>query len=173
MLDGIYDAASFLLSIAVERYLVNARDRLQDRASALSRDEKSILAPYFAPADVNRIRVLVADPLPVRNPPFVSTLRRLGYDFPGLEWTAAMTLDDVIVSREQMPAALLFHEAIHSSQARILGLRKFAYLYVRGFLTTRSYHDIPLERCAFHLENRFLARDHFKAEEEIRRWFHL
>ncbi len=153
MLQGLCNTAAWLLSMPVSCYIASQRDRLQGLARPLSSAEESGLAPYFAVIDLERIRIFVADPFQIPNPPFVTMLRRLGFDFLAIQSTAAITFDHMIVSREPMSSSLLFHETTHSCQVRILGLRKFAYLYVRGFLMARSYYDIPLERCAFHLEN--------------------
>lgn len=76
-----------------------------------------------------------------------------------------------VVSREEMSASLLFHETVHTVQYRLLGVPEFARLYVKGFLATRSYHDIPLERCAFELESRFkLDWEPFRVESAVLNW---
>ena len=67
-----------------------------------------------------------------------------------------------------MTPGLLFHELVHSVQYRLLGVPRFSMLYVRGFLRTRSYEAIPLERNARELEGRFSAgRAPFDVESEV------
>jgi len=137
-------------------------------AHPLSPMEKSRMRGYFSDADLDSVRVVVADPLPVADPPFSNVLRRAGFDFPGLSLTAAITFDNLIASREPMAPMLLFHELVHVVQYRFLGIKTFAKLYVHGFLSTRSYHAIPLERCAFELEELFASQGYqFPVEASV------
>ena len=121
--------------------------------------------------DLHRARVVHSDPLPIPDPPFYPQLRRLGLDFPSPAMTAAITLDYVIASRAPMSLSLLFHELVHLVQFRLLGVRTFSRLYVRGFLAGGSYHGIPLERCAFELGHRFETDGQpFDVELEVGNW---
>ena len=155
----------------MERYIARHRDELGDRAAALSDAEKAGVAAYFSGAELARVRVVVGDPLPVADVPFAGVIRRLGFDFPSVGLTAAITFDDLIASREPMEPSLLFHELVHVVQYRLLGVNEFARLYVRGFLEERQYGSIPLERCAFELERRFVMEGRaFSVEREVAAW---
>jgi hypothetical protein len=159
-----------VLSLPVQAYITSQRNRLDRGSERLSLEQKARFAPYFSSHDLQRVRVVVQDPLPITQPPLTSLVRRLGFNFPGLEETAAITFDHVISSRGPMSASLLFHELVHTVQYRVLGVPKFAEEYVRGFLVSRYYHEIPLERTAFQLEHRFTKGDApFSVETEILR----
>jgi hypothetical protein len=98
-------------------------------------------------------------------------LRRLGLDFPSTALIAAITFDHVIAAREALVPQLLFHELVHVVQYRLLGVNRFARLYVRGFLSRGAYSDIPLERCASALEQRFAwERSPFSVQDEVAAW---
>lgn len=163
--------AAHALAWPVACYINTQRDRLADSATPLSNDLKLRLKPYFADADLARVRIVQADPLPIPDPPFYPTVRRLHLDFPRPSLVAAITFDEIIATRKAMTSRLLFHEMVHVVQYRVLGVQTFARLYVRGFLAGGSYEGIPLERCAFDLEQRFVAeRDPFRVEAEVYGW---
>lgn len=160
--------AAWVLSLPVQASITSQRNRLDRESVELSREQKAKFAPYFSSHDLQRVRVVVQDPLPVAQPPLTSLVRRLGFDFPGVAQTAAITFDRVIAAREPMSTSLLFHELVHTVQYRVLGVPKFAEEYVRGFLVTRAYHEIPLERAAFQLERRFTSGGApFSVEAEV------
>jgi hypothetical protein len=85
---------------------------------------------------------------------------------------AGITFEDVVVHVEPLTTSLLFHELVHAVQYKHLGLNGFAKHYVRGFLTGGSYEEIPLEKQAYALEDRF-SRDpsrSFSVEEDVAGW---
>ena len=125
---------------------------------------------YFSTDVLDRVRILIAHPLPIPDPPFASVMRRFGFDFPSPSLTEAITFEDVIACRAGMNASLLFHELVHVVQYRVLGVREFARQYISGFLDTRSYSEIPLERIAFELQSRFETdAQQFDVELQVRR----
>ena len=81
----------------------------------------------------------------------------------------AITLVDVVASPEDIDVDTLFHELVHVVQFRVLGLREFARLYVRGFFKGSGYDGIPLERQAYALGERFERHPEqiFSVEEEV------
>jgi len=81
----------------------------------------------------------------------------------------AITLVDVIAYPAGMDRSTLFHELVHAVQYRVLGLQKFARLYVTGFLNGGGYDGIPLERQAYELEERFSRdpRTVFSVENDV------
>lgn len=147
--------AALALGPPVHLYIRVHRERLQPQAKPLTEQAKAALAAYFSTDLLNRVRVLVADPLPLPEPPFSSLARRLGFDFPSISPIEAITFRDVIVCRTAMHRSLLFHELVHVVQFHLLGVAGFARRYVNGFLAMRSYCDIPLERSAFDLQVRY------------------
>jgi hypothetical protein len=163
--------ATAILSPPVTRYILNQRDRLTPGCCALTDLAKSEVRVYFNEADLNRVRVVVADPLPIADPPLAGFVRRVGFDFPSVALTAAITFDHIIACREPMQPSLLFHETVHVVQYRLLGVATFAHRYLHGFLNSGSYHDIPLERCAFELEQRLATdRNVFNVDAEVANW---
>jgi hypothetical protein len=165
------DCTASVLGRPVAQYIARQRDRLALSATPLPERSKLLLRPYFSDGDLDRVRVLRADPLPIPDPPFYPLLRRLRLDFPEPRLVAAITLDSVVATREEMTARLLFHELVHFVQFRVLGLGTFSRLYVKGFLKHGSYDNIPLEVCAFELEHRFAnQRRHFNVADEVSEW---
>jgi hypothetical protein len=162
------------LAWPVARYITAQRDRLIRTATPLPERWKLSLRTCFDDIDLDRARLVEADPLPISVPPFYSVLKRLRMDFPDPSLVSAITFDNVIASREVMTAKLLFHELVHATQVRLLGIRRFSRLYVRGFLAYGSYDEIPIERCAVELEYRFATGDvPFSVMHEVWRWIDL
>jgi hypothetical protein len=150
---------------------MSQRDCLKPAAAVLSSHVKDQLRHYFSHIDLDRVRVVHSDPLPIPDPPFYSQLLRLGLDFPRPAMTSAITLDYLIASRAPMSLSLLFHELVHVVQFRLLGVKLFSRLYLRGFLSGGSYYGIPLERCAFELGRRFETdRKPFDVNLEVGNW---
>jgi len=153
------------------RYITNQQKQLQPAAVPLSMSARIAVAGYFNPVDLDRVRIVLSDPLPISEPPLAAVIRRLGLDFPSVALTAAITFDNVIASRKPMSQSLLFHEMVHVCQYRLLGVDAFAQKYVHGFLAGGSYHGIPLECCAFELEGRFVTGGQvFDVEAEVAAW---
>jgi hypothetical protein len=160
-----------MVSRLVARYIRRQRDRLDETGSPLAVSAKAEMADYFSAADLERVRIAEGDPLPIPEPPFSGVIRALGLDYPDISLTAAITFDHVIATREAMSSSLLFHELVHVVQYRLLGVRSFAQLYVRGFLAHRRYEKIPLECCAFELEARYCRGTvPFSVEAEVKAW---
>lgn len=163
--------ASFALSKPVQRYIRAQRKRLLPHSLSLQDFEKIQLSPYFSAEDIERARIVISDPLPIPDPPFAGVVRRLGFDFLSTATTAAITFDNVIACRERPAISLLFHELVHTVQYRLLGVPAFARQYVRGFLATKRYRDIPLESCAFALQFRFETQaEPFQVGSKIAEW---
>jgi hypothetical protein len=104
------------------------------------------------------------------NPKFYSLVRSLGIGgLLEMSSIGAITLVDVIAYPERMSRSTLFHELVHAVQYRVLGLRRFAKLYVRGFLDGGGYQGIPLELQAYALEERFRRNPKraFSVEEDV------
>jgi len=152
-------------------YIRYESDRLRHRGTALSEPSKTQFSPYFAVADLDRVRILETDRLPIPALPFRQAARHIGLEFLDPSRIAAITFDCVIASRQPLVPRLLFHELVHVVQFRLLGVSAFARLYIRGFLSGGSYLGIPLERCASDLECRFdTDPSPFDVESEVATW---
>jgi hypothetical protein len=167
----ILNTLAWCLMWPVAHYIRWHRDHLRPNAQPLSPAQITCLAPYFESSLLDSVRVCQQDPLPLADPPFTGILRRLGFSFPGLSSVSAITLGHLIATRQPMSHTLLFHEMVHVVQFQQLGIRDFSRLYVRGFLATGSYEDIPLEACAYTLEARFtLQKAPFPVKAEVQQW---
>lgn len=117
------------------------------------------------------MRLVKRDPLPIAGVPLNGLVRASGLSFPDPRLVAAIALDRLVAARVPLSDGVLFHELVHVAQFRLLGVREFSRLYVRGFLASGSYEGIPLERCAYELEARFeLGESEFSVEEELKAW---
>ena len=164
-----------LLGYGIARYIEYQRDRWHGRGVLLSNALRAWLDGCFAGEDMARVRIVENARLPIPNPPGYGHLRRwTRLDLPDPESVAAITFDHVVLARRPVSSSLLFHEMVHVTQFRLLGVRRFSEQYARGFRETRSYEHIPLEACAFELENRFLCGDRpLNVEAEVRRRLNL
>src|ERR1700722_3209690 len=90
------DCTASLLGRPVAHYIARQRDRLALSAMPLPERSKLRLRSYFSDGDLDRVRVLRADPLPITTPPFYPLLRRLRLDFPEPRLVAAIRLGTVI-----------------------------------------------------------------------------
>jgi hypothetical protein len=165
------DGIAAVVGPLVAQYIRAQRDRLALTATPLSAVSKLRLRQHFSDADLERVRIVQADPLPIPDPPFYPLLRRLGLDVPEPSLVEAITFDNVIAARETMGLPLLFHEMVHVVQYRRLGVKTFARLYVRGYFAAGGYHGIPLERCALEMEQRYLTtKEPFDVGAEVTKW---
>jgi hypothetical protein len=102
----------------------------------------------------------------IQNPAFFATFAGQGItallDF--REMAGITFIDTILVSQDKADlsdtglVSLLFHEAVHVLQYQHLGLERFMREYVIGWAQAGfSYPDIPLERQAYALQDRFRA----------------
>lgn len=162
--------AALALSPAVHAYIRHQRNRLKPYARPLQCEEKTALRMYFPANVLDRTAVVIADPLPIPDPPLALIARRMGFQYPRPSTVEAITFDNVITCRTLLNPPVLFHELVHTVQYQHLGLQGFARRYTQGFLETGDYYRIPLERCAFHLQLRYETEpEPFDAETEILR----
>jgi hypothetical protein len=61
---------------------------------------------------------------------------------------------------------------VHATQIQILGVQRFAALFVQGFIRTKSYCLVPMKAHAFEMDARFAANSgvSFSVEDEVWRW---
>jgi hypothetical protein len=160
------------VSSLVSGYITTQRETALPLALPLSTAQRASMDGFFLP-QVLDTRLLVLNDTRVENPPFYVPLRRMGFtNLPSFSTMAAVTFCDVVVSHQPFTDGLLFHELVHVEQYRLLGIPRFAELYVRGFLNGGGYDRIPLEINAYDLGGRFerstLAR--FSVADEVSRW---
>jgi hypothetical protein len=141
------------LSWLTARYIAKQRHRILPHSEPIARRFCEEFCPFFPPDILSHTRVAQAS---VPNPRFYSLVKFFGIrGVLEMSSIGAITLVDVVAYPEAIDRSTLFHELVHAVQYRVLGLRKFARLYVAGFLNGGGYEGIPLERQAFELEKRF------------------
>lgn len=172
-LSNLPQAVIGQLTRAVEDYILQGRNKYLSRASLLDSEQMTTLAPFFPADDLRRVKTLVLDGERVEDPQFYSMARMMGIrNLPSFADVAAVTFVDVIVSHESFTLPLLFHEMVHVVQYSLMGSKRFAELYVGGFIRGGSYEEIPLEKNAYQLESRFSIdhRNSFSVADQVQTW---
>jgi hypothetical protein len=159
---------------AMREYLQERRKEYRSQGLPLRPNQYTKMKPFFSPAMLAEVRVVELRGRHINNPPFYSEARDLGLtNLPELAHMASLTFDDVVVFPGEVNDRRLFHALVHAAQFEILGLERYAELFVRGFLRVRSHVSVPLEMQAFSLEAKFAEKPHeaFSIEGIIRLWF--
>jgi len=155
------------ISWLTARYIARERKRLLPDSEPLGSRFREEFRTYFPREVLEETRVVRAS---VPNPRFYSLVRVLGIEGV-LEMSSigAITLIDIVAYPNRVGTSTLFHELVHVVQYRVLGLRQFAKLYVRGFLSGGGYEGIPLEQQAYELEERFSRspKKAFSVEDDV------
>jgi hypothetical protein len=156
-----------LFSWLTARYIARHRERLLPASQPISARDQEDLSGFFSSSLLAETRIVCAS---VPNPKFYRLVKMLGIEGV-LEMSSigAITLVDLVAYPDPMHRKTLFHELVHAVQYQVLGLRRFADLYVRGFLNHGGYDGIPLERQAYELEERFSRKPKkiFSVEEDV------
>ena len=166
--DRILEASERLSS-----YLREQRERYFDSAKPLSRHQKAALWPYFSPALLDQVTITELNGTRVPNPPFYEEARAMGFvNLPEITHMHALTFIDVIVFNEKVTDRSLFHGLVHAVQFEILGLERYAELFVRRFVNAKLHFSVPLESHAFSLETKFVGSPahRFSVEDQVRLW---
>ncbi len=158
-----------LFSHAVAQYIHAQRDKYYEQGKRLTLDDT--WSRYFPAIDLKRVRILEPGRERVGSPPFYADLEQLGFvNLPNFTSMGAITFDDVVVFHEPLAPPHVFHELVHVTQYRLLGIEEFARLYVRGYLHG-GYEGTPLEMCAYQLGERFVVGGPgFDVEAEVKAW---
>ena len=157
----------------VALYLQMQRDLYYTVGYPLSESGKGELAGFFSPALLNRVRIVELKNSRVENPWFYEEARERGIqNLPDIAHKVAVTFLDVVVFNQKITQRDLFHGLVHAAQVKLLGVERFAELFVVGFLQARSYFLVPLKAHAFALDTRYAedSQTPFSVEDEIRRW---
>jgi hypothetical protein len=152
-------------------YLHGQRKHYLPFGKPLGSEHVGLMSRFFSPSLVSRIKVVQLVNRRITAPSFCQEIRASG--FPGLkEFThgASMTFEDLLVFNDEITDRLLFHALVRSVQFQVLGLDRYAELFVRAFLNTRLRFGVPLERHAFELDSRFAAdrKTPFSVEDAVR-----
>ena len=173
---AVYDlpkAQVAAVSAELVGYIIANRQWFARRSKPLPADWRDALANFFDAELLNRARLCDLRGESIENPSFYPSLRSAGISaLPNIAAMRAVTFNDVILTNEECTLELAFHELVHVEQYRQLTVAEFARRYVRGFLDSGSYAEIPLEVHAYQLSDRFAAdrQRPFSVAEEVRRW---
>ena len=156
----------------IATYLQEEREYYAPVAVPLNADCRIRMRQYFAPSLLDRIRIIELQGARVRVPEFFAKVRALGFEPPEITHMDSVTFLDVVAFNQTLTERALFHALVHAVQFDILGLGRYAELWVRGFLKNRTHFTVPLEVHAFTLTSKFLqpTTDSFSVEDHVVRW---
>jgi hypothetical protein len=161
------------LANMVEDYVTSSRKKYAPEAVPLTNAQRSVMQPFFSAAVLDSARLCVLRGTRVSSPPMYAMAKMMGIrNLPDFADMAAITFVDVIVSHQEFTDALLFHELVHVAQYAQMDLKEFAARFVNGFIQGGSYEEVPLEKMAHALEDRFSqnAAERFSVDDEVRQW---
>ena len=153
-------------------YLREQRGRYLPVASELTPRQKAAMWPYFSPALLDQVRIIELFGARVPLPDFFEEVRSLGFDPPEITHMDSVTFLDIIAFNEQFSERALFHGLVHFVQIQLLGLERYAELWVNSFIRTRMHFTVPLEVHAFSMASKFIRPipERFSVEEEVQNW---
>ncbi|MFI5104580.1 MAG: hypothetical protein ACHP79_06620 [Terriglobales bacterium] len=161
------------LSGMVEDFILKNQKRYSFRATPLTYEHKAAMQSFFPSEVLEQTRVIVLHGERILDPPFYSMARVMGIkNLPSFSDTAAVTFVDVVASHEELTDDLLFHELVHVAQYAAMGTKEFASRYVNGFLNGGSYAEIPMEKHAYTLTQRYTVNktQAFSVADEVKSW---
>ena len=152
-------------------FLKSQREKYSENAEPLPEDKREALKPFFSEAILNTTLFCRVQDEPIQNPDFLTSLHERGVSF-ALDPLQAVTFIDVIVSYKPLEPRVQFHELVHAVQYQKLGLKQFAYKYVKGLLGRGSYDRIPLEVNARNLDEAYTKNpaQPFSVDQDVQRW---
>jgi hypothetical protein len=153
-------------------YLHAQREHYLPVAGPLGNHHKASMWPYFSATLLDQIRIIELHGARVAVPDFFTQIRALGFEPPEISHMDSLTFLDVIAFNERLTQRALFHALVHTVQIQVLGLDRYAELWVTSFIKTRAHFTVPLEVHAFSLASKFLrpAPERFSVEDQVRRW---
>jgi len=156
----------------VSTYLQQERDYYLPVAGPLSHLCQFRIRQYFAPSLLERVRMIELQGARVGVPEFFARVRALGFEPPEVTHMDSVTFLEVVAFNQALSERALFHALVHAVQIDMLGLERYAELWVRGFLKTKTHFTVPLEVHAFSLTEKFLqpAVESFSVEDHVLRW---
>lgn len=155
----------------ISAYLQEQRDHYWPVANPLSNSLKARLWPYFTPEVLEEVRVVELRGNHVSIPEFFSRVRALGFEPPPISHMDSITFLNVVVFNQELNERALFHALVHFVQMQVLGLDRYAELWVEGFVRARAHYTVPLEVHAFSLASKFLRpTERFSVVDSVLQW---
>jgi len=156
------------------QYLSTEREHHHPNGQLLAGEWRKMMDGYFAPALLDQVRIVELTDRRVPNPWFYPYAEHRGVrHLPDMSHKAAATFLDVVVFNGKTNSRDLFHGLVHAVQVELMGLMEFSELFVRGFLSSRSYFLVPMKAHAFGLDARFAAQPgvRFSVEKHVLDWW--
>ncbi len=157
----------------VSAYLSEQRGHYFRTARPLSNQHKALMWPYFSATLLEQVRCVELHGQRVAPPAFYAQARAVGFDnLPEVTHMDSLTFVDVIVFNQKLTERSLFHALVHAVQFQVLGLDRYAELFVQSFVKTKAHFTVPLEAHAFSLESRFMrpSAERFSVEDHVLLW---
>lgn len=157
----------------VSTYLREQREHYLGHSKPLSEPHRALMAPFFSPNLLAKIRIVELPGARMADPPFYSEAKATGFDnLPDFARMPSLTFEDVLVFQDSITPRSLFHALAHAVQFAVLGLENYTQLFVQAFFRTRSHVRVPLEAHVLSLESKFVEdpRKSFSVEEQVRLW---
>jgi hypothetical protein len=157
----------------VADYLHDQRERFFQESRPLSEEQRRIALRFFSPALLDAVRIVELTHRRMEKPPFYAEAKAWGFsNLPDVTHMASLTFEDVLVFQQRPADRILFHALVHAVQYQMLGLERYAELFVRGFVRVGSHFLVPLEAHAFALDSRFTVNggSAFSVEAEVLKW---
>jgi len=156
----------------IATYLLEQREHYSPVAAPLKPEQKASMWPYFSPALLDQIRIIELHGARVAVPRFFDQVRSFGFEPPQITHMESLTFLDVVAFNQELSERALFHALVHAVQIQVLGLQRYAELWVRSFVKSRTHFTVPLEVQAFALASKFSrpVPESFSVEEEVLRW---
>ena len=149
------------------------RERYISFARPLTSEQIAVFSPYFPATLLEQIRIAELHGKRVDVPDFLNEARGRGFEnLPDISHMDSLTFLDVVVFNEKFSERALFHSLVHAVQIQVLGLERYAELWVQGYLKTRAHFSVPLEVQAFALASRFVrpTQPAFSVESDVLFW---
>ena len=157
----------------VSSFLRDQREQYLPVAASLSAKHQALMSPFFSADLLDRVKVVELHGARVANPSFYADAKTAGFvNLPDIAHMSSLTFVDVVVFNEQLVERSLFHALVHAVQFEVLGLERYAELFVRSFINARFHFLVPVEAHAFFLESKFArpSAEKFSVEDQVRLW---
>ena len=139
----------------------------------ISAQDKLSLKSYFEPSILNSVKIKIVPK--IHSPAFSPGLRKIliQKEFSFEKIAGLALVDCILIPHEQKNKdfkwiSLLFHELVHCTQYKLLGISKYVELYVKGLIENDfKYEKNPFEIVASNLHKRFEEGKIFSVSETL------
>ncbi|MGA2298316.1 MAG: hypothetical protein ABSG15_12280, partial [FCB group bacterium] len=156
-----YEEITELLRKDIKKWVLEEQKIHEVDAVPISAQDKLLLNSYFEPSILNSVKIKIVSsiPAPDFSPKTKKILKQNGFNFDKIAGLALV--DCIVMPMEQKVkglkwTSLLFHELVHCTQYKLLGISKYIELWVNGLVNNDfKYEKNPFEIVASNLHRRF------------------